>query len=274
MLASRLAGILPPMTEEESLEIAAVNSVCGRDFDLKNWQKRSFRSPHHTASSAALVGGSSPPRPGEISLAHHGVLFLDELPEFNRIVLEALREPLESGYAHISRASYQARFPARFQLVAAMNPCPCGYLGDSRQECRCTEEQVQRYRARISGPLLDRIDMHIKVPPLPKNLLLRSSITNENENSAAVRARVMHAREIQLMRANKSNATLSCEEIENFCKLEEAEQSYLENAIDNLCLSARAAHRILKVARTIADLDCSTHIQKIHLNEAIEYRKF
>lgn len=271
MLASRLVSILPEMTDDEALEIAAINSICGKKFNLHCWRQRPFRAPHHTASSAALVGGSNPPRPGEISLAHNGVLFLDELPEFNRTVLEALREPLESGYASISRASHQAKFPAKFQLVAAMNPCPCGYWGDSRQNCRCTEDQIQRYQARISGPLLDRIDMHVTVPALHKNILLRSD--KNAETSEVVRSRVNVARAIQLARAQKTNALLGGKEIEHYCKLSAADQSYLEKVSEALAVSARAIHRILKVARTIADLDHQEQIQNGHLCEAINYRK-
>jgi magnesium chelatase family protein len=271
MLASRLTTILPPMTEEESLEIAAINSICGKTFDLREWRQRPFRSPHHTASGVALVGGSNPPKPGEISLAHQGVLFLDELPEFSRSVLEALREPLESGCAHISRASHQAKFPARFQLITAMNPCPCGHLGDNRKQCRCTDEQVQRYRARISGPLLDRIDMHVEVPALPKNILLRDD--NSGESSETVRQRVMQARAIQLERSHKTNANLGGKEIAAHCRLTASDQDYFENAVERLGLSARAIHRTLKTARTIADLANSTNIEQLHLSEALGFRK-
>lgn len=271
MLASRLVGILPELTEEEALEIAAIKSICGKGFDLLNWRSRPFRSPHHTASGVALVGGSNPPRPGEISLAHNGVLFLDELPEFNRYVLEAMREPLESGHVMISRASHQAKFPARFQLIAAMNPCPCGHLGDNRKNCNCTAEQVQRYRSRISGPLLDRIDMHIEVQALPRNVLLAKDVNTET--SADVRERVSKARLLQLQRANKTNTNLAGKELENYCCLDAATKVFLENSIERFALSARATHRILKVARTIADLQGAKCIEQLHLSEAISYRK-
>ena len=270
MLASRLAGILPPMTEEEALEAAAIASISDHGFAAAQFGIRPYRAPHHTASAVALVGGGSQPRPGEISLAHHGVLFLDELPEFDRKVLEVLREPLESGHVTISRAARQARFPARFQLVAAMNPCPCGYLGHSAGRCHCTEEQVQRYRARISGPLLDRIDMHVEVPPLPREMLHGSA---EGETSAEVRARVNAAREIQLARGNAPNSMLTPRAIGRVCALSRADASLLEQATERLGLSARAYHRILKVARTIADLAGSDAIATAHLTEAIGYRR-
>lgn len=265
MLANRLITILPEMTEDEALEVAAINSICGKKIDTNFWRIRSFSAPHHTASSVALVGGSSPPRPGEISLAHNGVLFLDELPEFNRSVLEALREPLESGYVTISRAAHQAKFPAKFQLIVAMNPCPCGHYGDNRSDCRCTQEQIQRYQARISGPFLDRIDIYVTVPPPPKNILVY-----EKPNcvtSAEVRARVTCAR------AKKINATLTSKDIERFCKISPQDKEFLNSAIEKLKLSARAYHRIIKVARTIADLDESDLIQSHHLKEAVGYRK-
>ncbi|KPJ67139.1 MAG: ATP-dependent protease [Coxiella sp. DG_40] len=273
MLASRLPGILPQMTDDESLKTAAIHSICGKVFNLSKWRKRPFRAPHHTASSIALVGGGNPPKPGEISLAHNGVLFLDELPEFNRQVLEVLREPLESGDVIISRASYQSQFPAQFQLVAAMNPCPCGYLGDSKGRCHCTVKQIQQYRAKISGPLLDRIDMHIEVPSLPKGAL--SETNNQNiETSSRVRSRVVAAREKQLARQNKPNSTLISKEVEKICKLTTNDKILLEAATDRLGLSARAYHRILKIARTIADLDNSKDICSEHLSEALSYRGF
>ena len=270
MLASRLPGILPTMTEDEALESAAVQSISQNGFDPANWKQRPFRSPHHTASGVALVGGGSTPRPGEISLAHHGVMFLDELPEFDRKVLEVLREPLESGRVTISRAARQAEFPARFQLIAAMNPCPCGYLGDAR--CRCTVEQVLRYRAKISGPILDRIDMHIEVPPIPKELLYGER-DQQAEGSAAVRQRVEAARALQQQRCCKANHQLGSREVEDFCVLEKRDRTLLEQAIERLGLSARAAHRILRVARTIADLGRSEQITTAHLSEAISYRR-
>jgi magnesium chelatase family protein len=273
MLASRLAGILPPMTEAEALEAAAVRSVSGVEpFDPGRWRERPFRSPHHTASGVALVGGGSNPRPGEISLAHLGVLFLDELPEFDRRVLEVLREPLESGHIHISRAARQARFPAQFQLVAAMNPCPCGYLGDPSGRCRCTAEQVTRYRARISGPLLDRVDLHVEVPRLPPERL-SGAAGDEAETSAAVRRRVEVSRERQLARAGRPNCALTPREIERTCALDSTGRELMMRALTRLGLSARAYHRVLKVARTIADLAASEVITTAHLSEAIGYRR-
>lgn len=272
MLASRLPTILPDMTDDEALTTAAVNSISGKKFNLERWKQRPFRSPHHTASSVALVGGSSPPRPGEISLAHNGVLFLDELPEFNRAVLEALREPLESGSVTISRAAHQARFPANFQLVAAMNPCPCGHWGNAQGNCRCTSEQIQRYQARISGPMLDRIDMHLQVATLPRGLLTQGCDPTA-ETSATVRARVIKAREIQLARARKPNATLAGNEIEKFCYLSTDLRSYLETTLERLHISPRAYHRILKISRTIADLEGTSQILRHHLAEALSYRQ-
>jgi magnesium chelatase family protein len=271
MLASRLTGILPEMTEIEALESAAILSIAGKSPDGQHWRVRPFRSPHHTASSVALVGGGSPPKPGEISLAHNGVLFLDELPEFSRMVLEALREPIESGCITISRASHQAQFPAKFQFITAMNPCPCGYLNNIEGRCRCSAEQVQRYQARLSGPLPDRIDMHIQVPPLPKGIL---SSTHEScgETSAQVRARVVKAREIQQTRSNKPNAALVGKEVEQTCILKAPDQRLLDKAMEQFWLSARAYHRILKVARTIADLAGSPFIQTEHLAESLSYR--
>ena len=271
LLALRLPGILPPMTEAEALESAALLSVSHHGFSPTHWRRRPFRAPHHTASGIALVGGGSQPRPGEVSLAHHGVLFLDELPEFDRRVLEVLREPLEAGAITISRAACQAEFPARLQLVAAMNPCPCGYLGDPSGRCRCSSEQVQRYRARISGPLLDRIDLHVEVPRLPAELLCTPHATAES--SAMVRARVCAARERQLARAGKPNALLGNGEIERDCVLTEDNQRLLAHAVEKLRLSARAYHRILKVARTIADMDQADQIATPHLSEAIAYRR-
>lgn len=276
MLASRLPGILPEMSEEEAIETAAVNSISGKKFNPALWRIRPFRAPHHTASNMALVGGNSPPRPGEISLAHNGVLFLDELPEFNRNALEALREPMESACIIISRAAHQAKFPANFQLIAAMNPCPCGNLGNNKADCRCTGEQINRYRARISGPLLDRIDMHIEVLNLPKNIF-SSHESGATETSSQVRERVINAREKQLKRAAKANATLNNKEIGQFCQIGKKQQEYLENAIEKLGLSARAYHRILKIARTIADLEENEEGQNAittkHLAEALGYRK-
>lgn len=271
MLATRLPGILPSMTEEEALESAAIQSISFQGFKLENWKKRIFRSPHHTASGVALVGGGSHPQPGEISLAHNGVLFLDELPEFDRRVLEVLREPLESGRIVISRATRQAEFPARFQLIAAMNPCPCGYLSHPNGRCHCTADQVQRYRSRISGPLLDRIDMHIEVPPV--SLKDIQSATAEEESSATVRERVVAAYQRQLQRNKHVNALMNTQDIKQFCQLDKSARQLLEQAVTRLGLSARSHNRILKVARTIADLNDETNISMNHISEAIGYRR-
>ncbi|MBS0558042.1 MAG: YifB family Mg chelatase-like AAA ATPase [Proteobacteria bacterium] len=271
MLASRLPGILPPLTEAEALEAAAIRSVAGCGIDFHTWKMRPFRAPHHTASAVALVGGGSVPRPGEISLAHRGVLFLDELPEFDRRVLEVLREPLESGHIAISRAARQAEFPAAFQLVAAMNPCPCGYAGDPSGRCVCTPEAIRRYRARVSGPLLDRIDLQIAVPRVP--LAELGDAAPGGETSAVVRARVVAARERQLQRAGRANSRLSNREIQRDCALTSTDRSLLERALDKLGLSARAYHRVLRVARTIADLDGAERVATAHLTEAIQYRR-
>ncbi len=269
MLASRLPGIMPPLAENEALETAAIASISAQGLDLKQWGIRPFRAPHHTASAVALVGGGGQPRPGEISLAHHGVLFLDELPEYDRRVLEVLREPLESGRITISRAARQADFPAQFQLVAAMNPCPCGYLGDAGRRCVCGQEQIRRYRARVSGPLADRIDLHIEVPRLAHRVL-RGDISEES--SVTVRRRVCAARERQLQRAGKANSALNTREIERYCTLNDADHQLLEQALERLGLSPRAYHRILKMARTIADLAGTDVIKTTHLTEAISYR--
>lgn len=273
MLASRLPGILPLLSEEEALQSAAIASISPQMLVTGQWKRRPFRAPHHTASAVALVGGGSPPRPGEISLAHHGVLFLDELPEFSRKVLEVLREPLESGQITVSRAAYQADFPARFQLVAAMNPCPCGYLGDATRPCQCSPDQVKRYRARLSGPLLDRIDMHIEVPRL-SHPVLTEGVLSSAETSEMVRQRVIQARQRQLARAGCVNYQMTPRQISQYCHLQPPETQLLTKALERLQLSARAYHRILKVARTIADLAGEETIQSQHLMEAIGYRRF
>jgi len=272
MLAERLPGLLPPLTEAEALESAAVASVSAVGLQPVNWRQRPFRAPHHTASAVALVGGGSQPRPGEISLAHHGILFLDELPEYDRRVLEVLREPLESGRIMISRAARQAHFPARFQLVAAMNPCPCGYLGDPSGRCHCTEEQVRRYRQRVSGPLLDRIDLHVEVPNL-KSELLTDQPDPGAIDSRSVRERVERALERQMRRAGKPNNALGNREVNRDCALGTTSRALLETALNRFGLSARAMHRILKVARTIADLDGESEISQHHVSEAIGYRR-
>lgn len=274
MLAERLPGILPPMTESEALESCAIRSLSHEAIDPNCWRRRPFRAPHHTASGVALVGGGSSPRPGEISLAHNGVLFLDELPEFSRHVLEVLREPLESGQIVISRAARQSTFPAEFQLVAAMNPCPCGYAGDPTHDCRCTPDQVQRYRARISGPLLDRIDICVEVPRVPISDLTAPRGPHDDD-SATVRQRVIKAREKALLRAGQPNSDLSVVNLERDCALPQAEREWLEGAVEKLGASARAYHRVLRVARTIADLEGGAGcVEQHHLAEALHYRRF
>jgi len=267
MLAQRFPGILPAMTQTEALESAAMQSLGGM-FDISRWKIRPFRAPHHTASAVALVGGGSNPRPGEISMAMHGVLFLDELPEFERQVLEVLREPLESGRIAISRAARRADFRAQFQLLAAMNPCPCGYFGHYNGKCRCTPDQIARYRGKISGPLLDRIDILIEIPAVPQENLLRHA---DGESSNDIRARVNVARQRALHRQNKPNAGLTVSELDAFCVPCEQGAVLLQQAIQRLNLSARAYHRTLKVARTIADLAGSANITPAHIAEAVQY---
>lgn len=270
MLASRLPGILPAMNEAQSLETAAICSISSSGFDVSNWRKRPYRDPHHTASGVALVGGGSSPRPGEISLSHNGVLFLDELTEFDRRVLDVLREPMETGRIVISRAARQAEYPARFQLIAAMNPCPQGYSCDGKSQCQCTIEQQRKHRSRISAPLLDRIDIHVEVPRLAHEELQATS--QPGETSSQIRERVVRTHQIQMHRAGKTNALLSGREVERFCKLKPAEGHLLELAMDKFKLSARAYHRILRLARTIADLEDEQTIGTAHLSEAISYR--
>ncbi len=270
MLASRFPGILPTMTDAEALESAAIQSLGSGGFRVTDWKRRPYRAPHHTASAVALVGGGSEPRPGEISLALNGVLFLDELPEFDRKVLEVLREPLESGKITVSRAARQADFPARFQLIAAMNPCPCGYLGHPSGKCHCTPDQVTRYRGRISGPLLDRIDIQIEVPSVPEAELTRQSA---GESTEAIRRRVESAHGVQLERQGKSNGRLGVKDIDRICVPDAAGEALLRQAMGRLNLSARAYHRVLKVARTIADLASSDSIASAHVAEAVQYRR-
>lgn len=271
MLAQRLPGLLPALSEAESLEVAAVASVAGTTPDLGRWGLPPYRAPHHTASAVALVGGGSLPRPGEITLAHRGVLFLDELPEFERAVLEVLREPLESGQITVSRAARQADFPARFQLVAAMNPCPCGYLGDRSERCRCTPDQIARYRSRLSGPLLDRIDLQVLVPRVEPQAL--SARQEQTETSAEVRERVIRCRQRQLDRQGKPNAQLGAPEVERYCAPAAEAAALLELAMARLSLSARAYHRTLKVARTLADLGGLAEIGAAQVAEALRYRE-
>ena len=269
MLAQRFAGLLPAMTTDEALQSAAVASLGGR-FVLSQWGQRPTCSPHHTASAVALVGGGSPPRPGEISLAHHGVLFLDELPEFPRAALEALREPLETGTITISRAARRAEFPARFQLIAAMNPCPCGYLGSPQKACRCTPDQVARYQGKLSGPLLDRIDLHLEVPSLLPADLLQAP---PGESTADIRARCTAARACAMARQDKANQALQGQEIDAHVLLVPEAVKFLQVAATRLGWSARSTHRALKVARTIADLAGSPHTELAHVAEAMQYRR-
>ena len=272
MLAARLPSIMPNLSEQQAQETAAISSISDIPLDTKQWLRPPFRAPHHTASAAALVGGGSNPKPGEISLAHRGILFLDELPEFDRKVLEVLREPLETGHITISRATRQADFPAKFQLIAAMNPCPCGYQGDQSGRCHCTQEQVAKYRGKISGPLLDRIDMHIEVPRISHAVLRKGSPEGE-ESSTTIKTRVIAARNIALQRSGNANSELNVTEIKQFCDLSDQGHQLLEQAMDKFGLSHRAYHRILKLARTIADLAQSPAIDITHLSEAIAYRK-
>lgn len=271
MLASRLPGILPPVDDQAALEVAAIASVSGQGIDLSTWRRLPFRAPHHTCSNVAVVGGGRPPRPGEISLAHHGVLFLDELPEFGRHVLESLREPLESGHITISRAACSAVFPARFQLIAAMNPCPCGYATATHRECRCSPEQVARYQSKISGPLLDRLDMHVEVGQLPPALLQQAADAPQ-ETSACVKARVMAARSRQSERQGKSNAQLSVPELEQHARLTPGASALLLRVMDKFQLSARAYHRLVKLGRTLADLANVDDLTEAHIAEAVSYR--
>lgn len=271
MLARRLPGVLPAMTETEALETAAIDSVLGRPLDLSRWRQRPFRSPHHTASPAALVGGGPGPQPGEVSRAHNGVLFLDELPEFNRNVLEVLREPLEAGVITIARAGVQADFPANFQLVVAMNPCPCGYLGDLAGDCGCSAERVATYRSKISGPLLDRIDLHVEVRRPPKEML-RADAAN-GATSAWVAKRVQRARDVQLRRSRVCNAQLQGASLQDVCEVVGDALKLLEDATDKFNLSARAYQRVLRVARTIADLAGEEALLATHIAEALSLRQ-
>lgn len=270
MLARRLPGLLPALREQEALEIATVHSVAGRLRDTTQFGMRPFRDPHHTASAAALVGGGNPPRPGEVSLAHRGVLFLDELPEFERRVLEVMREPLEAGEVVVARARMSVRFPARFQLVAAMNPCPAGRMCERPERCVCPPDQAQRYRARVSGPLLDRMDLHIQVPAVPASTLLA---TDRDTDDAALRTRVATAHARQWDRRGKLNRELGAEELQEDCRLSQAARALLERAAERLELSARGLHRVLRVARTLADLNDRDALEDGDLLHALSFRQ-
>jgi magnesium chelatase family protein len=271
MLASRLSGILPELTESEALQTAMVASISQAGFDTRNWKRRPFRAPHHSCSGVALVGGGSVPKPGEISLANNGVLFLDELPEYSRHVLEVLRVPMETGTILISRAARQAEYPARFQLVAAMNPCPCGMAGSAAGNCYCSAEQIQKYRHRVSGPLLDRIDIQIEV--LRTEVSVLDFHREHGEDSAIIKARVQAARNLQIQRGKQPNAHLDTTQIQVICALGREQKELLETASEKLNFSPRACHRVLKVSRTIADLEASEHIRSKHLAEAIALRR-
>ncbi len=274
MLAKRLPGILPSMTLQENLESSRIHSVMGM-LGPENplLKERPFRSPHHTVSDAGLLGGGQNPMPGEISLAHNGVLFLDEMPEYKRNVLEVLRQPIENGYVTVSRAAGSFTFPARFILIAAMNPCPCGHYGSRQRICRCTPPQIQKYRARISGPLLDRIDIHIEVPPLSEDELIAAP---QGETTAQMREQVAASRELQTKRFKESgiycNSQMEPRHLQEFCKLDKQSETHLRHSIRELHLSARAYDRILRVARTIADLEASAELKSEHIFEAIQYR--
>nr|WP_281647775.1 YifB family Mg chelatase-like AAA ATPase [Parendozoicomonas sp. Alg238-R29] len=270
MLARCLPGIIPPLSDSESLEVASIHSLCGQS--IPQWQQPPWRAPHHTASSTALTGGGSHPRPGEISLAHRGVLFLDELPEFDRRSLEILRQPLESGEILISRARHQITFPAKFQLLAAMNPCPCGFQGDKEKACHCTPEQVQKYRRKLSGPLLDRIDLRVEVGRLPPAALLQQP-SSEPESSEIVRERVCETRDFMIARQGCLNAHLSSDDVMEKAALGETERKLLETLATRMQLSGRSLHRLLRVARTIADIEQSERVTTKHLTEAVSYRQ-
>ncbi len=271
MLASRFVGLMPALTNKEALETAAVYSLINQDIDATKFRERPYRAPHHSASAAALVGGGSKAQPGEISLAHNGVLFLDEFPEFNRNVLEALREPLEVGSVIVSRAAARAEYPAGFQLIAAMNPCPCGYWGHKQKQCHCTPQQVLRYRNKISGPLLDRIDIHMEVPTLTQDEIIET--TTKAETSADIRQQTASARRYQIDRQGLLNARLTVVGLERYCGIDEKAQQLMRRATEQLNLSARAYHRILKISRTIADIEQEEEISAQHLAEAIQLRR-
>lgn len=272
MLAKRFSTLLPELSETQALECAAINSIRGKMPDFQQWRSPPFRSPHHTASPIALVGGGNPPKPGEISLAHHGVLFLDELPEFSRHVLETLREPIESGYVCISRAAMQTEFPARFQLIAAMNPCPCGHWGNPQGNCLCTPDRISRYVGKLSGPLLDRIDMQITVQALAHEELIKPNTNTENQ-SQLIRQQVEQIRAIQWQRQHCLNAALSARDCEEVCELDHEQRVFLHEAVSKLKLSARAYHRLLKVARTIADLANQKGVDLMAIKQALSFKQ-
>ncbi|NND81419.1 MAG: YifB family Mg chelatase-like AAA ATPase [Gammaproteobacteria bacterium] len=270
MLANRLPGILPPLTRQQALETAAIRSVASGHLDMALWRQRPFRNPHHSASAVALVGGGSNPRPGEISLAHNGVLFLDELTEFSRATLEHLREPMESGSINIARAQRSVRYPAKFQLVAAYNPCPCGFYGDESERCDCSATQVRTYQHRLSGPLLDRIDIQLRLGRVDSRLLHGHQV--DEESSAVIAARVVNARQLQLDRQGILNSELRGDALSRYCELDSATHAFLDTACQRLQLSARAYHRTLKLARSIADMEGALIISKAHVAEAVSYR--
>lgn len=271
LLANTLPGLLPLLPESQALETASIRSVAAQPLSPAQWALPPFRAPHHSASGVAMVGGGRNLNPGEVTLAHAGVLFLDELTEFKRHVLECLREPLESGVITIARADYRITFPARFQLIAAMNPCPCGYHGDTQGQCRCTPERIARYLEKISGPLLDRIDLHVEVPRLDyRELMGKPDVADER--SECLRNKVMAARQVQLKRSGVLNSRLSAAQLETVCVLQTESDDLLKQIVERLRLSARACHRLIKLARTIADLDLAAEIGPQHLGEAATYR--
>ncbi|TIE24030.1 ATP-dependent protease [Legionella pneumophila] len=272
MMAKRFSTLLPELSETQALECAAINSIRGKLPDFREWRLPPFRAPHHTASPVALVGGGNPPKPGEISLAHHGVLFLDELPEFNRQVLETLREPLESGHICISRAAAQIEFPAKFQLIAAMNPCPCGQWGNSQANCLCTPDRISRYLAKLSAPLLDRIDMQVTIHALSQEELIKPN-TRLEKQSPAIREKVTKMHEIQMARQDSLNANLNSKTCEMVCELGSEEQLFLREVMSKLKLSARGYHRLLKVSRTIADMSECNKVMLNHLQQALSYKQ-
>jgi magnesium chelatase family protein len=270
MLASRFNSILPDLNEAQALETAAIQSISNSGFQVCNWRKRPYRSPHHSSSAVALVGGGSNPKPGEISMANHGTLFLDELTEFNRATLEQLREPIESGVIHIARANRTVSFPAQFNVIAACNPCPCGYLGDGTDRCQCAAGKIEAYKNKLSGPLIDRIDIHLRLLRLSASELQDSSANNES--SQQIRDRVNQCRDLQFRRQGCLNSQLNNTQIEELCVIDSDIQAFLARACDQLNLSARAYHRILKLARTVADLQNKAVINQAHIAEAIGFR--